>query len=112
MSDHRIDPKTKRCRICGKGEAEILGSDPQPPCDTERIQAERDHLHSRVESDLSYHKPTDQTVSDRLEANRAHGKQLAHFLIENCPPGRELSMALTNLQQAMMWANAALVINQ
>ncbi|WP_326491674.1 Acb2/Tad1 domain-containing protein [Rhodococcus sp. DMF-1] len=34
-------------------------------------------------------------------------KALAHFLDELLPGGREKSLALTNLEQTMMWANAA-----
>jgi len=36
----------------------------------------------------------------------AHG--LATFMLEACPPSRELSLALTNLEEAVMWANAAI----
>lgn len=35
-------------------------------------------------------------------------KQLAHFLDANVPAGREKSLAITNLEQSMMWANAAI----
>lgn len=29
-----------------------------------------------------------------------------------CPPSRELSLALTKLEEAMMWANAAIARNE
>lgn len=29
-----------------------------------------------------------------------------------CPPGRERSLAITNLEQASMWAKAAIARNQ
>ena len=35
-------------------------------------------------------------------------KSLALFLDENVPDGREKALALTNLEQAMFWANAAI----
>jgi hypothetical protein len=33
---------------------------------------------------------------------------LARTLTEMCPEGRELSLALTNLEQVMFWANAGI----
>lgn len=38
-------------------------------------------------------------------------KRLAHFLDANVPSGREKSLAITNLEQSMMWANAAIARN-
>ena len=37
-------------------------------------------------------------------------KDLAHELIESVPNGREQSLMLTALQEAMMWANAAVAM--
>ena len=39
-------------------------------------------------------------------------KQLAHLLVTNCPESRELSCALTKLEEAVMWANAAIARNE
>lgn len=36
---------------------------------------------------------------------------LAGHLLECVPPGRHQSLALTSLQEAMMWANAAIAID-
>jgi hypothetical protein len=33
-------------------------------------------------------------------------------LVERCPEGRELSLALSNLEEVMFWANAAIARNQ
>ncbi len=38
-----------------------------------------------------------------------HG--LAEFLIDTLPVSRELSLALTNIEQCMFWANAAIARN-
>lgn len=38
-------------------------------------------------------------------------KALAHTLDAKVPPSREKALALTNLEQAMMWANAAIARN-
>lgn len=39
-------------------------------------------------------------------------RSLAHALNELCPEGREKSLAITNLEQTMMWANAAIARGQ
>jgi hypothetical protein len=33
---------------------------------------------------------------------------LARTMADECPAGRELALALTNLEQALFWANAAI----
>lgn len=38
-------------------------------------------------------------------------EELAHLIDKRCPNSREKSLALTNLEQAMMWANAAIQRN-
>jgi hypothetical protein len=48
------------------------------------------------------------------EKQNAHGsvreqcRELAHFLNEKIPDGREKSIVITKLEEVMMWANAAL----
>lgn len=44
----------------------------------------------------------------RMNRLRAQARDLADHLCENCDPGRELSLALTHLEQAMLWADAAI----
>ena len=67
-------------------------------------------LHDRVENDFGYHKATPET-GPMHDAVRAHFKELAHWLLENTPASREQSLMLTELQQAQMWANAAIACN-
>lgn len=55
---------------------------------------------------LGYHPANDQTVP-RYERNRAAAMKLAKRWDEELPPGREASLALTAVQEALMWANAA-----
>jgi len=38
-------------------------------------------------------------------------KSHAYSIVRNTPPGREQSLALTALEEAVMWANAAIVRN-
>lgn len=39
---------------------------------------------------------------------RNHTRQFAKLLIENCPESRQLSLALTKLEETLMWANKAI----
>jgi hypothetical protein len=57
---------------------------------------------------FDYHKPADpQTVQDHEEV-RAKAKDLAVVLNRLVPPGREHALAITKLEEAMMWANAGI----
>lgn len=66
-----------------------------------------DDLHDRMEHDLTNHPPTPEQV-ERMERLRDHAKGFAHELINSCPPGRELSVALTSVEQACMYGVAAI----
>lgn len=67
---------------------------------------------ARIENDFAYHKPHSQDQMDRYEANRADLHGAAYRLLTRCPPSRELSLALTKLDEAMFWANAAIARNE
>jgi len=69
-------------------------------------------LHARVENDLTLHPPKHPAIIEAMEAVRAHGKGLAHLLIDVCPESRELSLALTDVEHATQHAIAALARNQ
>ena len=65
----------------------------------------------QIENTFTYHAPKgDQTT--RYQSIRDCAKELAHNIERNCPDSREKSLALTNLQQAVMWANASIAINE
>ena len=60
---------------------------------------------------FTYHAPkADQPA--RYIAIREKAKELAALVQSSTPPSREQSTALTNIQQAVMWANAAIAINE
>ena len=65
----------------------------------------------RLRNNFTYHAPKDGQPA-RYEAIRHEGAKLAETLSTLCPPSRELSLALTNLEQAIMWANAAIARNE
>ncbi len=55
---------------------------------------------------LGFHPATEATIP-LFEANRAAVIGVARLFDETLPPGREAACALTALQEALMWANAA-----
>jgi hypothetical protein len=62
---------------------------------------------ARIENNFTYHRPIG-SQQDRYVHIRDQAKQLALTLVKNCPESRELSVALTELETAIFWANAAI----
>jgi hypothetical protein len=63
--------------------------------------------HARLDKTFTHHPPRgDQVV--RYEAVRANARQLADVVMRSAPPSRETSLALTAIEEAVMWANAAI----
>lgn len=56
---------------------------------------------------FTYHAPKPDQVP-RYEQIRAEARQLAETFVRLCPTSRELSLALTHLEEAVMQANAAI----
>lgn len=59
---------------------------------------------------FTYHPPVDDQPA-RYEALRAKALELAELVNELCPDSREKSLAVTSLEQAVMWANASIARN-
>ena len=68
-------------------------------------------LISRIERDFAYHAPKD-GQPELYGMIRKQAKEFALFIAEFTPQSREQSLALTNLEQAVMWANAAIARNK
>lgn len=49
---------------------------------------------------------------ERYVRLRAAAMDFAGLLVTNCPESRELSLAMTNLEQTIMWANASIARNE
>jgi hypothetical protein len=64
-----------------------------------------------IENTFTYHAPTPEQVG-RYTALRDNAKVLASTIAVLCPESREKSLALTNLQQSIMWANASIALNE
>lgn len=67
--------------------------------------------NEQIENTFTYHTPFGDQPQ-RYEALRNMAKMLATLIQGSCPESREKSLAITSLQQAIMWANAAIAINE
>ena len=57
---------------------------------------------------FAFHAATTEEKRDAHTSVRQQCRQLADFLNDKLPEGREKSLAITNLEQVMFWGNAAL----
>lgn len=68
-------------------------------------------LSEQIRKAFQYHAPLGDQPQ-RYVTIRDAGRTLASTLAVCCPPSRELSLALTSLEQTAMWANAAIARNE
>ena len=73
---------------------------PAPPKPVEGLAAE---LRLR----FTYHPPRS-GQPERYTALRSKALELAELMVAECPASREQALALTNLEQSVFWANAAI----
>lgn len=64
-----------------------------------------------IDRNFTYHAPFGDQPK-RYQAIRACAKELAALILSTTPQSRKQSLALTNVEQAMMWANAAIARNE
>jgi hypothetical protein len=65
----------------------------------------------QIENNFSYHKPTGDQ-QERYTALRSKAKELAYLIEELTPHSREKSLAMTKLEESVMWANASIARNE
>lgn len=64
-------------------------------------------VEEQIDNNFKYHTPRkDQPV--RYDKLRLKAKELALLIAEVCPNSRERALAITKLEEASMWANAAI----
>lgn len=63
--------------------------------------------YEQIAWDFDYHAP-DEEAKIRHQAVRDNCRQLAAFFGGLLPEGREKAWAITKLEEAMFWANAAI----
>ncbi|MFJ7700010.1 hypothetical protein [Lysinibacillus fusiformis] len=63
-----------------------------------------------IENNFKYHSPKE-GQQEKYEAIREKAKELAYLIEHECPNSREKSVAMTNLETTVMWANASIARN-
>lgn len=71
----------------------------------------KDFVRLEIENRFMYHAPKP-GQPEKYEAIRSKAKELAHMIDELCPNSREKSVAMTELETAVFWANAAIARNE
>lgn len=61
-----------------------------------------------IEHRFAFHAATTQEKRDEHTSVRAACRDLALRVQQDVPEGREKALALTKIEEAMMWANAAI----
>lgn len=60
-----------------------------------------------IENNFMYHAPRE-GMPEKYAHIRDLAKEFAYVIDGLCPPGREKSLAMTKLEETVMWANAAI----
>lgn len=61
-----------------------------------------------LETRFTFHPVTDELQVERYKKVRSVAGAFAGLLNAICPDGRELSLAITHLEEVVMWANAGI----
>lgn len=64
-----------------------------------------------IEHRFAFHAASTEEKRDAHTSVRQQCRQLADFLNEKLPEGREKSLAITHLEEVMFWGNAAIARN-
>lgn len=70
-----------------------------------------DEMLDRIENNFTYHAPNGDSAK-RYEEIREAGRQFALLIAGYTPISREQSLALTHLEECVMWANASIARNE
>jgi len=60
---------------------------------------------------FTYHPPKE-SQPERYVVLREKGRELANLILQCSVPSREQSLALTKIEEAIMWANAGIARNE
>ena len=69
-----------------------------------------DLTKDQIEDRVTYHKPSELGVQRHEELSKA-AAHFMHVVNTVVPEGREKSLAMTNIEQAKMWASAGVARN-
>lgn len=70
-----------------------------------------DQDKERLDNSFTYHPPKPDQIP-RYEALRNKARELAIEFMELVPTSREKSLAITKLEEAVMWANKGIACNE
>ena len=65
----------------------------------------------QLENSFTYHAPKGDQPARYVEL-RDKAKELSFLILEKTPPSREQSLAITKLEESIMWANKAIACNE
>lgn len=67
-------------------------------------------MNQKIESAFTYHAPKTGQPEMYTEI-REKAKKIAYLIDSTCPDSREKSLAITKLEECVMWANASIARN-
>ena len=67
-------------------------------------------MEKQIENNFMYHSPVKGQAQKYVQI-RDKAKDFALFINNQCPNSREKSLAITKLEEAVMWANASIARN-
>lgn len=67
-------------------------------------------MNQQIENNFMYHAPKE-GQTEKYDAIRNKAKELAVLIDDTCPASREKSLAMTKLEESVMWANASIARN-
>lgn len=67
-------------------------------------------MNPQIDNNFKYHAPKE-GQPEKYEAIRSNARTMAYLIDALVPNGREKSLAMTKLEEAVMWANAGIARN-
>jgi hypothetical protein len=68
--------------------------------------------HSELSKRFTYHPPTTEGKVEAYQRIREDARLMANTINTQAPESREKSLAITKLEETVMWANAAIARNE
>jgi len=68
-------------------------------------------MNQQIENNFTYH-PSKDGQPAKYAMIRAQAKELAYMIDMHTPDSREKSLAMTKLEECVMWANAGIARNE
>lgn len=99
------------------GVEDIPGSDNVWKCSGYHIKGKPEEVPQRGFFDLNLldlftYKPPFGDQPQRYKKIRSSAKEFAQIILNNCPDSADKTIAIRKIQEAVMWANASIAINE